>query len=249
MMRRTDDLPGKALPEVEQEGRLTTSPPMGRGQRWKDVPIPKAVARRPTDHRGFPVPWLSDWDKHNHPEGHWNIRHHRIYGPYIDCGHVDGVGTPDLGKVCPGRQIKGMAERRCGVCGGQLPASDIYWIGGKDLAVSGYTEPPMHLDCALYAAQVCPHLVTRARGPLVVAMSRAYEMKPHRRLKDGRVEVFQSLYDPRWYEMERLGKPSLLLKIVAIPVGGVETWPVEAFVQRHAAQEKRTSEPQYGHRS
>ncbi len=212
---------------------------------WKDVAMPQRVARRPRDKRGFPVPWLSEWKHPTRPEGYWNrIRHHSVYGPYAGCAHVDGVGTPDLGQPCPAHQIKGMAERRCGVCGDQLPASHVYWLGGETNILTGYTEPPLHLECALYACQVCPALVTTSKGPITVVRSKSYAMKPRRRMLDGDNLVFDSLEDPLWQEMERLGRRSFLVSVLAIPEVDVETWPVRQFLEIHSAGNRARTEPQ-----
>ena len=96
----------------------------------KHIPIPENLKDRPT-YKGMPLPYVSpDQD-----------------GEVFDFKGVD----PDKVADC-------LSLRLCGLCGGGMGMT-IAFLGGP---ISGrslyYTFPPMHEDCAEYAAKVCPHL-------------------------------------------------------------------------------------------
>ena len=96
----------------------------------KHIPIPENLKDRPT-YKGMPLPYVS-------PEQE---------GEVFDFKGVD----PDKVADC-------LSLRLCGLCGGGMGMT-IAFLGGP---ISGrslyYTFPPMHEDCAEYAAKVCPHL-------------------------------------------------------------------------------------------
>lgn len=104
-----------------------------KGQDWKDVPIPEKLASRPKDGRGFPISYVTRVDPH--------------------------TGAPDF-TVIDGEQV-GICCRYnlCGLCGRQFEAPPIVFIGGpKSIGNRAFLDPPMHPECAEYAAKVCPHL-------------------------------------------------------------------------------------------
>ncbi len=202
---------------------------------WKDVPMPPRIAALPKDKRGFPVPWISDWeDGAVDAEGRaWTITEgHPIYGTYTSaCTHTDGVGEPNLGALCAPRQIQGMIQRLCDVCGVKV-GKTAFFMGNESLVETGYYELPLHLECALYAGQVCPGLVTRAQGEIWVSAAKEYVRKPRRKFIDGDY-TFESLDDDRWRLMEHLkGSPSILIGVVAVPLDA-KKWPLEDFLGQH----------------
>lgn len=117
--------------------------------------IPDAIAKLPTDERGYPVPWVSMWmpDDDDDPTGH--TRWDEVHGSVVDCSCVIGEGTARLGRICPSRQLRGTLERICGTCGTHIdgwccwPVDN---VGGK------ITEAPNHPECMAYSLSTCPFL-------------------------------------------------------------------------------------------
>lgn len=138
------------------------------------------------------------------------------------CPHVDGEGEPNLGALCPTRQIKGMIERRCDVCGDHMPKR-LYWLGHKSLVARGYRECPLHLECLLYSAQVCPSMTTKPEGEVWVAASNSMILRQTRVYADGE----RTYSDNSWRTFEKMGIRSALVGMVAIPDGDVQAWSVE----------------------
>lgn len=99
-------------------------------------PMPPRIAALPRDVRGYPIPWFV---------------------------HVGEDGTPDfrvIGRDRHGRGKVGVAhaEQRCWVCG-QPRGRNLAFLIGPMCAISRTTaEPPSHLDCAVFAAKVCPFM-------------------------------------------------------------------------------------------
>lgn len=92
--------------------------------------IPKSLARRPR-FRGFPIPWTVKM--------------------------LPG-GIPDFKEIDDQKRQRALTKRLCGLCGASLPKV-VAFVGGPIAARQGqYFDPPMHEDCAVYAAKVCPHL-------------------------------------------------------------------------------------------
>jgi hypothetical protein len=113
----------------------------------KKIPIPRMLATRPVDHRGYPIPFLQFI-----PETFYKDRRvdFRITDPY--------------------KKEFALRKQLCGLCGQPL-AAKVYFIGGPLSAESRvFSDPPMHRDCAQYAMKVCPYLVNPnykpAEGPV-----------------------------------------------------------------------------------
>jgi hypothetical protein len=102
---------------------------------WKAVSIPSNMNYLPKDKRGYPVPYIVQWDKNNQPQFTIN----------------------DTLKV-----LNATREKLCGICGKPLDRAK-WFVGGPQSAFhphGAYIDPPMHHDCAAYALQVCPWLAT-----------------------------------------------------------------------------------------
>lgn len=224
---------------------------------WKDVPMPPRIAALPRDKRGFPVPWVSEWST---PEDETGERSwHERWVPKYDaalayCTHVDGQGEPDLGNLCAVRQIIGMDERRCDVCGGRVNRT-AWFMGAKMLTpgegnvLNGFRETPMHLECVLYAGQVCPGMVTKEAGRIWVVQTEKYALVQQRMFKArtaadipksatvtevdkrGIVEALFGPTDNSWKYLK-----SVLMGLVAIPVGNYQQWPLEEFLFNHGVK-------------
>jgi len=96
--------------------------------------MPSAIAALPTDKVGRPVPWFLQW---------------------FD-------GAPDF-RVADTRKFDvATAEGLCWTCGGECWRDEtIGFLVGPMCAVNRVSsEPPSHVDCAVYAARVCPFLTT-----------------------------------------------------------------------------------------
>lgn len=125
--------------------------------KWQDVRMPDQIARLPRDHRGFPVPYVSDWSH----EGSGMIDTGRVM--LNDCNCTIGKGVPDLGHQCPVRQRECMTRRKCEVCGQKIPPNAmVAFMGGLDS--NSFTEPCMHIECAHYSASVCPGIRSKPFG-------------------------------------------------------------------------------------
>lgn len=207
--------------------------------KWKDVPMPPAVRNLPRDKRGFPVPWVSEWEpgeasvellRWEHPGIH-------IQMPYAHCSDEIGVGEPNLGALCPKRQIKGMLERLCDVCGEFIPAGPIYFLGAGfigDDGTTGFRECGLHYECALYSAQVCPGLITKGDEP-IVHEALAYHLQPEVMQRDSRAPdvtntIFDSFQDPNLHMLSRI-EPIVLLGVYAVPINPTKT-PVPEWVRQ-----------------
>lgn len=103
-----------------------------RDLNWKDVPVPPRLAKRPTDSRGYPITFVTQFND----------------------------GEPDFTVVAGDRISDCVRFDLCGLCGQHLGKFRSF-IGGPKSTESGmYVDPPMHTDCAEYALLVCPHLAT-----------------------------------------------------------------------------------------
>jgi hypothetical protein len=96
----------------------------------KDTPMPPRIARLPRSANGYPVPWFVAW--------------------------YDGV--PDFRVIDREKYRPALRESRCWLCGDRLGAYKTFPIGPMCAVNRISSEPPSHLDCATYAARVCPFL-------------------------------------------------------------------------------------------
>jgi len=112
-----------------------------------EVALPAAVAARPRDERGYPVPAITPW-----PDG-----------------------SPAFAQQSSFRTLICLAQRRCTVCGTTMPRGPVYrvvddehadLIGavldvGKSLFnAAPAMEGPGHRSCMIYSAIVCPYLAS-----------------------------------------------------------------------------------------
>src|SRR5215831_16395063 len=109
------------------------------------VPMPAAVAARPRDDRGYPVPAITPW-----PEG-----------------------KPQFAQQSAFRTLVCLAERRCTVCGTKMSPGPVWRVVDDGIAemvalaldagkpyfnMAPASEGPGHRACMIYSAAVCPHL-------------------------------------------------------------------------------------------
>lgn len=141
---------------------------MPRG--WRAIPLPPQLEHLPKDRRGFPIPYVAEWDSSS--DGCATLIHNGNV-LRLDCDCTIGQGSPILGKQCPLRQRDCMSQRRCQVCSYPIPAhEDCHFLGSYEGNV--FWEPPLHRTCALYSLRVCPG-ITRQPG-VGVTVSRTYAL-------------------------------------------------------------------------
>ena len=104
------------------------------------------------------VPWNAGWTG----EERFEVRPCRYAGGRMAMWQpfAPGSGKPIFAKPHNVRQRKSIAEMRCTVCGEKTVPSDRWWFGLGQFTDGCFmtTEAPVHLACARWALQVCPHL-------------------------------------------------------------------------------------------
>lgn len=93
--------------------------------------LPERMKRLPVSERGYPVPAF--------------------------VATVDGA--PDFRVIKSGWIRECFKFERCWLCGGRLGRHRAYVIGPMCAVTRTNSEPPSHLECAVYAATACPFLV------------------------------------------------------------------------------------------
>jgi hypothetical protein len=101
--------------------------------------IPSRIASLPRDARGYPVPWFVAWLRDGKPV-------------------PAGTGAPDFRVVKPGAIPDAHNHGLCWICGDTLGAFRSFVIGPMCALNRISAEPPSHLECAEFAARVCPFL-------------------------------------------------------------------------------------------
>lgn len=95
------------------------------------IPIPKRIAKLPTDERGYPIPFFVD---------------------YTDDG------KPEFRAFDPLKLKKCIFDRVCWVCGEKLGRFMAFVIGPMCMINRVSADAPSHLDCAQFSAIACPFL-------------------------------------------------------------------------------------------
>jgi hypothetical protein len=108
------------------------------------TPLPRRLARRPRDHRGFAIPFFVAW-----------------LGTNGELGD-EPAGVPDFRVIDSRRMVECANNRRCWLCGDKLGVHLAFVLGPMCTINRLISEPPSHYECALYAVKVCPFL-TRPR--------------------------------------------------------------------------------------
>jgi hypothetical protein len=83
-------------------------------------------------------------------------KHHRIVPWFV--AWIDG--QPDFRVIRPGGIHTALRDQTCWLCGQRLGRNVAFLIGPMCAVNRVTAEPGSHLDCALYAAKVCPFLTT-----------------------------------------------------------------------------------------
>lgn len=98
----------------------------------RDVPVPQRMATRPRDRKGRIVPF------------------------FVGYNH----GEPDFRTIAAGRVGECFRAELCWLCGQRMGAHRWFVVGPMCVANRLSSEPPSHYECARYAVEVCPHLIT-----------------------------------------------------------------------------------------
>lgn len=114
-----------------------------------DLPaLPERMKHLPLDHRGFPVPWFVQWFYDEDGDRSRQVEcDHGVVSAYADFRVMDGRKL--------GLAIK---QKRCWVCGDRLGSNLAFVIGPMCAVNRVISEPPSHLDCAVFSATACPFL-------------------------------------------------------------------------------------------
>lgn len=92
--------------------------------------LPPKMRHLPVDHRGFPVPYFVAWQD----------------------------GKPLFPVMDPAKMRDAIRFSNCWVCGQRLGAHKAFVIGPMCVCNRLNSEPPSHLECALFSAKNCPFL-------------------------------------------------------------------------------------------
>lgn len=131
-----------------------------------EVHIPKRLQKRPR-HRGLPVPYIAFIDQH---------------------------GVPDFRVIDQNKRMQVAVHRQCQLCSEPL-GRYIFFVGGPSAAAANqYFEPPLHMDCLLYAMQVCPFIV----GKIAEHASIEKVQKKHSDAVVTADETFLNVRQPEW---------------------------------------------------
>lgn len=106
----------------------STQCPMRASLNWESLPV--SMRLLPKDKRGFPVPWFVEW--------------------------VDG--EPEFRAMDGRKWISAVREGLCWVCSGKLGKTKAFVAGPMCGINRTSSEPPSHLDCAIWSAKNCPFL-------------------------------------------------------------------------------------------
>lgn len=97
------------------------------------TPLPDLMKDLPTDHRGFPIPYIVLRDNEGNP--------------------IFQANDEDKVTEC-------LTKRKCHVCGKPLKR-EFWFIGGQLSAYhpkGAFNDGPTHKECGLFALKVCPYL-------------------------------------------------------------------------------------------
>lgn len=94
-------------------------------------PLPQHMKHLPLDHRGFPIPWFVQ---------------------------VLQDGARDFRIADYDKRAIAVKKKLCWVCGGRLGRFMSFVVGPMCTVTRTTSEPPCHLECAIFSATACPFL-------------------------------------------------------------------------------------------
>ena len=138
----------------------------------KSIPIPRHLVSRPF-YKGLPIPYIA---------------------------LIKANGDPDFRVTDQLKRLLVMKHKRCQLCGEPL-GKWVFFTGGTIAAKqNAYFEPAAHLECLLYAMQVCPFIVGK--------MEHADVAKVQAANPDVTVQVdetYESVRNPLWVIKKAIG--------------------------------------------
>jgi hypothetical protein len=134
----------------------------------ENIPIPKRLQDRP-QWRGLPIPFIA---------------------------FIATNGEPDFRVIDQEKRMYVAANHLCQLCGEKL-GRYIFYVGGPNVAkYNQYFEPPLHLDCLIYAMQVCPFIVGKITDHANIPKVQAKH--EHEGVIISADETFKDTRDPEW---------------------------------------------------
>lgn len=132
------------------------------------IPIPKRLKLRPK-YRGLPIPFIA---------------------------LIDQNGDPDFRVTDEDKRALVIRNRWCQLCGEPL-GKWFFFTGGTEAAKANhYFEPAAHLDCLVYAMQVCPFIVGRIEHANIEKVKKDWADEPDLTVKAD--DTFSTIRNPYW---------------------------------------------------
>ncbi len=116
---------------------MTVTLPRGAAARLAAVPMPSRIAALQRDGRGYPIPRFVD-------------------------RKADRDGQPDFRVMDGAFMVRAVRHRLCWICGDRMGRFMCFAVGPMCIINRTSAEPPSHLECCRYSAQVCPFLAVPA---------------------------------------------------------------------------------------
>lgn len=144
--------------------------------------IPKRLKQRP-QWKGLPIPYIALIDDH---------------------------GKPDFRVTDQHKRFAVMRNHWCQLCGGPL-GKWCFFVGGTEAAKANqYFEPACHLDCLIYAMQVCPFIVGKMEHVDLAKVQAQYSKEAKlTRIAAGvdisADETFSAVRNPWWVIKKAIG--------------------------------------------
>lgn len=174
--------------------------------------IPKRLKQRP-QWRGLPIPYIA---------------------------LIKPDGQPDFRVTDEHKRRSVIVNHWCQLCGEPL-GKWMFFVGGTEAAKANqYFEPAAHLDCLIYAMQVCPFIAGKIEHADLEKVQKQYEQPIARSVTDpeGKVkiqvsadETFSAVRNPYWVIKKANGYGGVRTKqgtVLLVPWVFKETPPIHA---------------------
>jgi hypothetical protein len=156
--------------------------------------------------------------------------------PYIAIVRDDG--TPDFRVTDEARRRSVIQNKQCQLCGQQLGHWFFFTGGLQAGAANAFFEPACHLDCLIYAMNVCPFIVGRIEHADIGKIQKEYGEpvgRPSTSKDGGSIIVkaddsFSVVRNPWWVIVKAIGwgyaqTPDKTLLLVPIGIKAVKVHP------------------------
>lgn len=179
------------------------------------IPIPPKLQHRPR-WRGLPVPFVT---------------------------LIGADGAPDFRASDEARRRESFTAGICQLCGQKL-GRYFFFVGGTEAAKAmGYFEPATHLECCIYAMQVCPFILGKMEHADIAKVNQRHEGTGITVVAD---DTLSSVRNPHWvivkatdYDVGRTPDGTVLV----LPRGVVcQTNPLHAETMNAADWERVSAE-------